>query len=180
MEDTRRSLCQAGRNDWKSIRLNQKKFASHSSEEQMRTSMPESRMSKFSKVTGFSRQIVRETTALRNLSKSLHSSLHPQVEKASTEELDGDDTKIKSKHEKDDVSVKSGLAYKDMRNLYYYGGTIGIFYLEALIACLIHSIDDVFPPLAAIAISCLGFLFPSVFYLYAEKMFLNNRQNLIQ
>jgi len=67
-----------------------------------------------------------------------------------------------------------------MKNLYYYAGTIGIFYLEGLIACLISSIDDVFPPLAAIAVSCLGFLFPSLFYLTAESLFLKDRKNLIK
>ena len=55
-----------------------------------------------------------------------------------------------------------------MNPLYYYAASIALFYLEATVACLVGSVDDVFSLLAAIAVTCLGFAFPSVFYLYAE------------
>ena len=56
-----------------------------------------------------------------------------------------------------------------MNDCYYYSSTIALFFLEAAVACLVKSVDDVFSLLAAIAVTCLGFAFPSVFYIYAEK-----------
>ena len=91
------------------------------------------------------------------------------------EEIDGNDKKDQNQHKE-----QEGLAYKDMSNLYYYLSTILLFFTEAAIACVVKSVDDVFSLLAAIAVTCLGFLFPSMFYLFAEKRWLLERQNLLK
>ena len=64
---------------------------------------------------------------------------------------------------------EGGLAYKDMKYSYYLIGTLLLFALEATLSILIESVDQVFDFLAAIAVSCLGFAFPSAFYLIALK-----------
>ena len=56
-----------------------------------------------------------------------------------------------------------------MKDSYYYPGTIGLFIFEATLAILIPDVDIVFNFVSAIAVSCLAFLFPAVFFLAAEK-----------
>ena len=64
----------------------------------------------------------------------------------------------------------SSNTYKDMRPLYYYPATLLLFTTEALLATAIPEVDVVFNFLSAIAISCLGFLFPSAFFLGALRI----------
>ena len=66
-----------------------------------------------------------------------------------------------------------GLAYKDMKYSYYLIATLLLFALEATLSILIESVDQVFDFLAAIAVSCLGFAFPSTFYLVALRRWPN-------
>ena len=64
-----------------------------------------------------------------------------------------------------------------MKASYYYFSTVLLFVLEATCAILINDVTTVFDFLAAIAVTCLGFFFPAVFYIWAEKRFgLNSNQ----
>ena len=56
-----------------------------------------------------------------------------------------------------------------MKSVYYYSGTIGLFVLEAILAILIPDVSIVFNFVSAIACSCIGFIFPGVFYIVAEN-----------
>jgi len=67
-----------------------------------------------------------------------------------------------------------GLGYKDMKDCYYYPATILLFVMQAVIAILTSNVAIVFDFLSAVCVSCLGFLFPSIFYLAAEKYFCKN------
>jgi amino acid transporter len=67
--------------------------------------------------------------------------------------------------------VPEGLAYKDMKASYYYISTLALFVVEATLAILLDDVTTVFDLLAAIAVTCLGFLFPGVFYLVAHKRY---------
>ena len=64
-----------------------------------------------------------------------------------------------------------------MKPVYYYTSTLALFILEATIASFVPSVDKVFDFLAAVAVSMLGFGFPSIFYIYAEKKFGDVRDN---
>ena len=58
-----------------------------------------------------------------------------------------------------------------MSNSYYYISTLLLFILEAILAILVDDVTTVFDLVAAIAVTCLGFLFPAFFYIYAEKKY---------
>lgn len=64
-----------------------------------------------------------------------------------------------------------GLAYKDMKDCHYYSATIFLFLFEAGMAIAIPDVEIMFNFVSAIAASCLGFLFPAVFFLGAERQF---------
>ena len=55
-----------------------------------------------------------------------------------------------------------------MKDSYYYPATFFLFVFEATLAILIPDVDIVFNFVSAIAVSCLGFLFPAVFFIWAE------------
>ena len=63
------------------------------------------------------------------------------------------------------------MAYKDMKDSYYYTATILLFLFEAALAIAIPDVEIVFNFVSAIAVSCLGFLFPAAFFLGAERQF---------
>jgi hypothetical protein len=63
-----------------------------------------------------------------------------------------------------------------MNPVYYYASTLLLFALEATCAILINDVTTVFDFLAAIAVTCLGFFFPGVFYIWGEKKFGLNSQ----
>jgi amino acid transporter len=58
-----------------------------------------------------------------------------------------------------------------MNNTYYYVSTLLLFGLEATLAILVEDVTTVFDLVAAIAVTCLAFLFPAFFYIYAEKKY---------
>ena len=66
-----------------------------------------------------------------------------------------------------------------MKFAYYLISTLLLFALQAYIAIIVDSIDDVFDFVAAIAVTCLGFGFPSIFYLIGEKYQSRNRLDII-
>lgn len=77
--------------------------------------------------------------------------------------------------EKAEAREEAAMDYKYMNESYYYSATIILFLLEAILAIIIPDIDIVFNFVSAFAVSCLGFLFPSVFFIYAEKKFEINK-----
>ena len=68
---------------------------------------------------------------------------------------------------------EGGKSYKDMNNYYYYISTLILFILEAILAIVIPDVSTVFDFLAAISVTCLGFAFPALFFIAAEKKFPN-------
>lgn len=71
--------------------------------------------------------------------------------------------------------MPEGLAYKDMKASYYYTSTLALFVTEAILAIVLEDVTTVFDLLAAIAVTCLGFLFPGIFYLFAHKRYANKK-----
>ena len=63
------------------------------------------------------------------------------------------------------------MAYKDMKDSQYYTSTILLFILEATCAILIQDVTTVFGLLGAVAVTCLGFFFPGLFYIFSERRF---------
>jgi len=61
-----------------------------------------------------------------------------------------------------------------MKNVYYYSATLILFGLQILISIFVNDVTAVFDFVAAIAVSCLGFIFPSVFFLTASKRYLKD------
>ena len=60
------------------------------------------------------------------------------------------------------------MGYKDMKPLYYYIATLALFGIEAFLGATLPDVEVVFNFIAAIAVSCLGFGFPGVFFLKAD------------
>ena len=60
-----------------------------------------------------------------------------------------------------------------MNNYYYYISTLILFTIEAILAIVIPDVSTVFDFLAAISVTCLGFAFPALFFLAAEKKYPN-------
>ena len=70
-----------------------------------------------------------------------------------------------------DIAEEMDLGYKNMKDSHYYTATILLFLFEAGLAIAIPDVEIVFNFVSAIAVSCLGFLFPAVFFLAAERKF---------
>ena len=66
---------------------------------------------------------------------------------------------------------QDGLAYKDMNDSLYYASTLTLFILEAACAILIEDVTTVFGLLGAVAVTCLGFFFPGIFYIFSQMRF---------
>lgn len=92
--------------------------------------------------------IVRETQSLRQETKT--------VDPAS---MQGDE---------------NSLAYKDMKDSYYYVATIIYFAIIVAGAIVIPSVDQIFEFIATISVNALGFIFPAVFYFIGHKKFAYN------
>ena len=69
-----------------------------------------------------------------------------------------------------------GLAYKDMKNSYYYGATLAYYFTIVLGAIVIPSVDVIFEFVGAICGVALGFIFPATFYIYANRVYPENRE----
>lgn len=71
------------------------------------------------------------------------------------------------------------LAYKDMKDLYYYSATLIYFIAAILGACFIPEIDIIFEFIASITVNFMGFILPSMFYIKADSMQRKKRENLV-
>lgn len=80
---------------------------------------------------------------------------------------------MKSKAFMSQITMKQAnrLAYKDMNTVYYVLGTMTMYAGVLLGAIFIYDITTIFDFAAAIAISCISFLFPGWFYILAVKQF---------
>jgi amino acid transporter len=61
-----------------------------------------------------------------------------------------------------------------MNSLYYFLSTLILFVSEALLAAVVTDVTSVFDFVAAFSVTCVGFLFPAIFYLTAVKKFRNS------
>ena len=62
-----------------------------------------------------------------------------------------------------------GLAYKDMKDVYYYTGTM-LFYAVIIVGSLfIPGVDEIFELVGVICVNALAFLFPATFYITAAR-----------
>jgi hypothetical protein len=67
----------------------------------------------------------------------------------------------------------------EMADSLYYLATISYYGLAVFGACVIPDVDIIFEFVAAVCINCLTFIFPSVFYLKARKMFPESQSSSI-
>ena len=58
-----------------------------------------------------------------------------------------------------------------MKDSLYYSSTLTLFILEAACAILIEDVTTVFGLLGAVAVTCLGFFFPGLFYIFSQRRF---------
>ena len=72
-------------------------------------------------------------------------------------------------YENDEVENK--LAYKDMKDIYYYVATILMYATIVTGSILIPSVDQIFEIVATISVNALAFIFPSVFYFIARSKY---------
>ena len=79
----------------------------------------------------------------------------------------------------DDKEDEGGLAYLDMKDQYYYGGSLIYFFIIVFGAITIPSVDTIFEFVGSICINCLSFLFPGSFYLIANARFRLSRKGLV-
>ena len=123
-----------------------------------------SKKSKFSVISGITNKssVMRETTALRKFAARERNQDAEEYEK---------DREVNSSVPARPEGAGDGLQYKDMKDIYYYSSTILLFLLEAGIACLVPSVDVVMNFLSAIAVMMLGFGFPSLFFIFADKYY---------
>lgn len=70
---------------------------------------------------------------------------------------------------------EGGLAYKDMKNAYYYSATFIYFGLVVAGAVFVENVDDIFNFVAAVSGSSLGFIFPSMFFILSNSKYPENR-----
>ena len=70
------------------------------------------------------------------------------------------------------------LAYKDMNDSYYYMATLILYGVSVLGSCVIVNIKPIFEFISVICVDCLAFVFPSVFYLIARRIF--SRQRILR
>ena len=68
-----------------------------------------------------------------------------------------------------------GLAYKDMKDSYYYAVTISYFMVIVFGSIFIPTVDTIFEFIGAIVGTSLGFVMPGIFYIRANTKFPENR-----
>ena len=69
------------------------------------------------------------------------------------------------------AAVAQRLAYKEMKSVYYYGCTIGMYALCLVGALTIPNITLIFDLVSGIAISCIAFFVPATLYLMLEERY---------
>ena len=60
--------------------------------------------------------------------------------------------------------------------MYYYGATLTYYFAIVLGSILIPSVDVIFEFVGAICGVALGFIFPASFYIYANQVYPENRE----
>ena len=69
------------------------------------------------------------------------------------------------------VEESNRLAYKDMKQSYYYGSVLICWAFVLLLSIVIESVTIVFDFASAFAITAIAFIFPAMFYLKAVERF---------
>mmetsp|Transcript_12699 Transcript_12699/g.21386 ORF Transcript_12699/g.21386 Transcript_12699/m.21386 type:complete len:146 (+) Transcript_12699:1510-1947(+) len=87
-----------------------------------------------------------------------------------------DDPQVRFSSHKVVQDQPSGAAYKNMNNLYYFVSTLSLFVVEAILSVIVDDVTTVFDFVAAISVTCIGFAFPAVFYLTAEKRYMKEEE----
>ena len=129
-----------------------------------------SKPKRFSRIT-----VVRETQTIRQTSKIFtiirdDDAQHPGGIK-SRQSVNKSLDKSACSDEEKKGNGQDGLAYKDMKALYYYSGTLIYFGLTILGSCVIPDVDIVFEFIGTICVNALTFIFPTMFYLMAKRKF---------
>ena len=70
--------------------------------------------------------------------------------------------------------MKEGLAYFDMKPVYYYGGTLIMYGTIVAGSIFIPDVKLIFEFVGLICVNCLSFIFPSLFYIFANKHYYRN------
>lgn len=80
----------------------------------------------------------------------------------------------------EDQVVSTGLAYKDMKDCYYYTASILCLASICFLACVVPNVSIVFNLISIISCNCTSFFFPSIFYITAAKRYYFSRNSLLE
>ena len=80
----------------------------------------------------------------------------------------------------EEPEISNKLAYKDMKDLYYYSSSILCLATICFLACVVPNVAIVFNLVSIVSCNCTSFFFPSLFYITAAKRYYASRENLLQ
>ena len=98
---------------------------------------------------------------------------------------DGENLRNSSLNENENLGgeeqeISNKLAYKDMKDIYYYSSSILCLATTCFLACVVPNVSIVFNLVSIVSCNCTSFFFPSLFYITAAKRYYASRENLLQ
>ena len=82
--------------------------------------------------------------------------------------------------EGDEQVLSNKLAYKDMKDIYYYSASILSLATICFLACVVPNVSIVFNLVSIVSCNCTSFFFPSIFYITAAKRYYLGRNSLLE
>ena len=94
------------------------------------------------------------------------------------------DGRVSTNNDEDDDGseepvLSNKLAYKDMKDLYYYSASILSLAAICFLACVVPNVSIVFNLVSIVSCNCTSFFFPSIFYITAAKRYYGSRNALL-